>query len=90
MKLWKAKLSTINEKAGQSLADPEEYENLFPGYKEACAAQKFMEKEYSSLPPARTAAGAVSNRERKPIEEMKAAIADGTIPALLFGDIALG
>lgn len=86
VKLWKAKLSSINEKAGQSLADPEEYENLFPGYKEACAAQKFMENE-CKLPPARTAATAVSNRERKPIEEMRAAISAGTfsVDALLFG-----
>lgn len=31
VELWKEKLSQTNEKAGQSLADPKQYENLFPG-----------------------------------------------------------
>lgn len=45
VKLWKEKLSAVNEKAGQSLADPEQYENLFPGYRESLEVEKFMREK---------------------------------------------
>lgn len=77
VKLWREKLSAINEKAGQSLADPEQYENLFPGLDEAIATQRFLEKEYSTFLPATAAASTISNRKRKPVEDMKAAVASG-------------
>ncbi|XP_050309549.1 coatomer subunit beta' [Anthonomus grandis grandis] len=41
--LWKLKLAESNEKAAQSLADPKQYENLFPGLAEAIVAQKQRE-----------------------------------------------
>lgn len=75
--LWRQQLSAINEKAGQSLADPKEYDNLFPGLQDAIAAQHYLEKEYKQLPPASMAMHLPPNHERKPIEEMKAAIAAG-------------
>ncbi|KAF5288983.1 hypothetical protein FQA39_LY03862 [Lamprigera yunnana] len=78
VKLWRAKLSAINEKAGQSLADPEQYENLFPGLNEAIATQHFLQKQHSTFLPARAAVNEVSNRKRVPIEEMKVALAAGT------------
>lgn len=77
VKLWREKLSLINEKAGQSLADPENYENLFPGLQEAIATQHFLEKDYSRSLPAHVAATSISNRNRRPIDEMKSAISCG-------------
>ena len=46
VKLWKEKLSAINEKAAESLADPEKYENLFPGYREALEIEQYMREQY--------------------------------------------
>lgn len=50
--LWKEKLSAVSEKAGQSLADPEQYENLFPGYREALKVEQFLRKERAKKVPA--------------------------------------
>lgn len=50
--LWREKLSSKNEKAGQSIADPEKYENLFPGYKESLDVEKFMREQYKKRIPA--------------------------------------
>lgn len=53
VKLWKEKLSAVSEKAGQSLADPEKYENLFPGYREALEVETFMREQYKKKIPAK-------------------------------------
>jgi len=50
--LWRESLSQLNEKAGQSLADPKEYENLFPGYAEALKTEQFLKPERQHLLPA--------------------------------------
>ena len=50
--LWKEKLAATNQKAAQSLADPAEYENLFPGLKEAIQAEEALRVERSQLQPA--------------------------------------
>lgn len=68
----------MNEKAGQSLADPKEYENLFPGLDDAIAAQKFIQRELQSLQPAAAATTVIPNHERNVIGEMKAALAAGS------------
>lgn len=52
MGLWKEKLATTNPKAAQSLADPVEYENLFPGLQEAIVAEEALKKERTHLHPA--------------------------------------
>lgn len=52
MALWRESLSQLNEKAGQSLADPKDYENLFPGYVEALKAEQFLKSERQQLVPA--------------------------------------
>lgn len=52
IKLWKEKLAKINQKAATSLADPEEYPNLFPGYREALEVEKYMRKLYETRIPA--------------------------------------
>ena len=40
VKLWKEDLGKINKKAADSLADPSEYENLFPEFQEALQAEQ--------------------------------------------------
>jgi coatomer subunit beta' len=50
--LWKEKLSATNQKAAQSLADPAEYENLFPGLHESIQAEEALRSERSQLQPA--------------------------------------
>ena len=50
--LWKAELAKVNEKAGQSLADPENYENLFPNFSDSLEAQKRLESERNTKVPA--------------------------------------
>ena len=52
--LWKEKLATTNQKAAQSLADPAEYENLFPGLQEAVRAEQLLKRERAQLLPANT------------------------------------
>uniref|UniRef100_A0A4W6F759 Coatomer subunit beta' n=1 Tax=Lates calcarifer TaxID=8187 RepID=A0A4W6F759_LATCA len=42
VKLWRENLAKVNQKAAESLADPTEYENLFPGLKEAFAAEYYL------------------------------------------------
>lgn len=42
VKLWRESLSKVNQKAAESLADPTEYENLFPGLKEAFLAEQYL------------------------------------------------
>ncbi|XP_064089389.1 coatomer subunit beta'-like isoform X3 [Macrobrachium nipponense] len=72
--LWK---EAAGEKIGQSLADPAQYDNLFPGYKDAVKTQHYLEKEAKPIPAA-SAASVPGNHERNPIEEMRAAEAAGT------------
>ena len=50
--LWKEKLAVTNQKAAQSLADPGEYENLFPGLQEAILAEEALRGERAQLQPA--------------------------------------
>ena len=42
----------VSEKAGQSLADPENYENLFPNFQKSLKAQKMLAKERRHRLPA--------------------------------------
>ncbi|KAG2462301.1 COPB2 protein, partial [Polypterus senegalus] len=42
VKLWRESLGKVNPKAAESLADPTEYENLFPGLKEAFVAEQYL------------------------------------------------
>lgn len=44
VKLWRESLSKVNQKAAESLADPTEYENLFPGLKEAFLAEQYLKE----------------------------------------------
>ena len=46
--------AATNQKAAQSLAEPAEYENLFPGLQEAIQAEEVLRGERSQLQPANT------------------------------------
>ena len=54
VELWREDLAKTNAKAAQSLADPTEYENLFPELKQALQAEEFLKRERGSLLPAAT------------------------------------
>lgn len=70
MGLWKTELGKVNEKAGQSLADPQQYENLFPGFQDALKTQQFLAQQPSLL-PANQFAKIPLNIEREAVEEMR-------------------
>lgn len=53
VKLWRESLSKVNQKAAESLADPTEYENLFPGLKEAFVVEEYVKRSLDDLRPAR-------------------------------------
>lgn len=72
VKLWKESLKKVHEKASLALADPEEYENLFPGLNEAIKAEQYMGQNYVRQ-PATVYTSIVPNFERGVIEEMKQA-----------------
>ncbi|XP_045471490.1 coatomer subunit beta' [Harmonia axyridis] len=71
--LWKEVLAQTNEKAAQSLANPRDYENLFPGLNEAIEAENFFKKNDRGLVPAVLATSITPNCDRNLISEMKAA-----------------
>lgn len=50
--VWKDSLGKTSEKAAQSLADPIQYENLFPDYATSVAAEKYIQAERGQKIPA--------------------------------------
>lgn len=44
VQLWRDELAKVNEKAAQSLADPTQYENLFPGLNETLKGEQYQLK----------------------------------------------
>lgn len=50
--LWRESLSKKNAKAAQSLADPTEYENLFPGLTDAFKTEQFLATHRHQVIPA--------------------------------------
>ena len=50
--LWRGLLGKVNEKAASSLADPAEYENLFPGLKEGLKTQQYLKPQRQRQIPA--------------------------------------
>lgn len=50
--MWREDLAKTNAKAAQSLADPTEYENLFPELKQALQAEQYLKTERTNLLPA--------------------------------------
>jgi coatomer subunit beta' len=50
--LWRVQLGKVSEKAGQSLADPAEYPNLFPDFQASLQAEVMLKKERDQVIPA--------------------------------------
>lgn len=73
VELWREELAKFNEKAGQSLADPAKYENLFPGLGDALQVEEFLKQKESQRLPAHAAATLPLNIDRNPLEEMQLA-----------------
>lgn len=73
VQLWRESLSKVNKKAAESLADPTEYENLFPGLKEAFRAEQYLRSQKQKPIPAHLYPKVPGNHERNPIEEMQQA-----------------
>lgn len=78
VELWREELSKCNEKAGQSLADPAKYENLFPGLGEALQLEEFLKQQQRKL-PASMASKLPLNIDRNPLEEMRSAQQKGIL-----------
>ena len=51
--LWKDSLPKVSEKAAQSLADPINYENLFPDYQDTLKFEQFIIQERGLTIPAK-------------------------------------
>jgi len=81
--LWRTQLSKVNEKAGQSLADPADYPNLFPNYEASLAAEEMLRKERSQHIPAKDFSEILPNHERKPLEELNAVKDDEDIDMMM-------
>lgn len=75
--LWRESLSTKNPKAAQSLANPAEYENLFPGLQDALKAEQFLTEQRQRVLPASSYPAITPNQERLPVAEMQAAEESG-------------
>ncbi|XP_061074184.1 coatomer subunit beta'-like [Conger conger] len=70
VKLWRESLSKVNQKAAESLADPSEYENLFPGLKEAYVAEQYL-RETAKTQAATDYPLVSPNEERAVLEESR-------------------
>ncbi|CAB1325949.1 unnamed protein product [Coregonus sp. 'balchen'] len=70
VKLWRESLAKVNQKAAESLADPTEYENLFPGLKESFVAEQFLRETcLGNSRPATDYPLVTPNEERNILEE---------------------
>lgn len=68
--LWRVELAKKNEKAAQALADPKDYENLFPGYQDMLRTEQFLASERSTDLAATAYANLPKNASRKAVNEM--------------------
>jgi len=68
VKLWRRDLQTVNEKAAESLADPTEYENLFPDLHWALQAEEHFKQE---VRPAAVYPEILDEIDRDLIKELK-------------------
>ncbi|KAL1451371.1 hypothetical protein WDU94_005755, partial [Cyamophila willieti] len=78
VQLWRAQLSKVNTKAGQSLADPAAYENLFPGFNETLRTEQYLVAERARSLPAKAFPQVPLSAERNAVQEMKTAEESGS------------
>jgi coatomer subunit beta' len=77
VELWRTELGKVSEKAGQSLADPKEYGNLFPDYAASLKAEQMLKKERATVIPAKDYMEILPNQERKPLTELAESVDEG-------------
>lgn len=77
--LWRNDLKKINQRAAESLADPEEYPNLFPDWQSALAAEANMKEQRSNYIPALNYLSYL-NGEEELTEEIKGLDINGDEP----------
>lgn len=75
--LWKEQVSSVNQKSAASLANPSEYENLFPGLQDALKTEQYLKPQQERVLPALAFSKIPSNSERNPVEEMQQAEESG-------------
>ena len=68
----------MGEKAGQSLADPQHYPNLFPSFGDSLNTEKYLKEVEGGRRPASLYPGLAPNPSRCPIEEMQHALSEGS------------
>jgi len=71
--LWKENVAQISKKSADSLADPADYENLFPGLRDTVKTEQFLKPQRKKVLPAAAYAKMPLNSDRSPVEEMQAA-----------------
>uniref|UniRef100_A0A4W4GPG6 Coatomer subunit beta' n=1 Tax=Electrophorus electricus TaxID=8005 RepID=A0A4W4GPG6_ELEEL len=82
VKLWRESLSKVNQKAAESLADPTEYENLFPGLKESFVAEQYLRQTcLGKSRPATDYPLVTPNEERVVLEEASGYQPHGVFPS---------
>lgn len=84
VRLWRENLAKVNQKAAESLADPTEYENLFPGLKEAFAAEHYLRETcLGTTRPAKDFPLVTLNEDRNILEEAQGYEPKGTFIPLV-------
>ena len=68
---WRDDLAKVSKRAAESLADPNEYGNLFPNLQFALKAEKMFLKQREEATPANQYLGSKAELDRDLIEEMK-------------------
>lgn len=68
LQLWKEDPKAKHDKSVQALADPLEYENLFPNFENALKAEKYLQMTKRTIPA--QLYPSVASQERNPIQEM--------------------
>ncbi|CAL1546378.1 unnamed protein product [Lymnaea stagnalis] len=69
--LWQQMMASHNKRVASAIADPTQYENLFPGYKELLKAEEFIKPERLKVIPAAQYSRIQSNADRVPVREMQ-------------------
>ncbi|CAG8532370.1 11890_t:CDS:10 [Rhizophagus irregularis] len=84
VKLWKESLEKQNKKkAAEALADPADYENLFPDFKHALIAEELSKKTRNISIPATSYAEYKDSLDQDIIAEIKEKYPDGVLPSNL-------
>ncbi|KAG0606269.1 hypothetical protein M758_9G127200 [Ceratodon purpureus] len=79
--LWRNDLKKINQKAAESLADPEEYPNLFPDWESALATEIHLKEQRSKYIPAAKYLSYINGDEEELTEDLQGLDINGDEPA---------